>query len=624
MLTYAGVHAFYTIPLIIALTFVLRRYVYVATEVNKITLLSTIAFTYTMFWDNYIVAMGAWTYPPERVLAVIGYVPVEEYAFFIIQTAITSLACLAISRWDLQVLHLKPATRIVRVAPIALFLITTATGFAFAIPQSKTFYVGALLAWTGPVLALQWWVAGPFIWSYRHKATLAIVVPTLYLWWVDHTAIKHGVWEISNSGTLGILVTPYLPIEEALFFFIVNCMIIFGLLAIDRTLTILRLEEAKIGGRGDRVAPFHSLKEQNGAIMEKWTVLDEVKTWIRYTLMHESAFDLRDISNYLTLEEYVKDISPALTWPIKLLPQMLREDALTLHGLYIVLHNIENAKSSETKKLKSLHSLNKFMEGCYSPCTSATAHQSRLEISLEILRDEIDTLVPIAILNATMYIFARRIVATVPFSCFSDLIAGYEMSITHQRVVNEQDLIAFSNAKAGPIGRAMVYLMNRYSTVQQGGLKKIVDVVNDPYVQPSITQMTIASKLAISWHLKFLAHGLKVSQKEGGRTVEQHHIPQDWLSEMCPTDSFSNSFIQIEEKKTEIRSRHSADGGDKPHCILATVVEASKKEVTVMIRESYLELASRNADEAEEFGWTTVPWYFQDAFNHALRKIRAP
>ncbi len=47
---------------------------------------------------------GIWYYPPGRVLATIGWVPVEEYAFFILQTTATTLWFLAaLERDTLQV-----------------------------------------------------------------------------------------------------------------------------------------------------------------------------------------------------------------------------------------------------------------------------------------------------------------------------------------------------------------------------------------------------------------------------------------------------------------------------------------------------------------------------------------
>jgi lycopene cyclase domain-containing protein len=57
--------------------------------------LALLALAYTTPWDNYLVYKGIWSYPPGRVMATIGWVPIEEYMFFVIQTALTSLWFLA-------------------------------------------------------------------------------------------------------------------------------------------------------------------------------------------------------------------------------------------------------------------------------------------------------------------------------------------------------------------------------------------------------------------------------------------------------------------------------------------------------------------------------------------------
>ncbi len=50
------------------------------------------ALIYTTPWDNYLVATRVWYYDPRLVLNIIfGYVPLEEYLFFILQTLLAGL-----------------------------------------------------------------------------------------------------------------------------------------------------------------------------------------------------------------------------------------------------------------------------------------------------------------------------------------------------------------------------------------------------------------------------------------------------------------------------------------------------------------------------------------------------
>jgi lycopene cyclase domain len=56
-----------------------------------IPIVCLIAFTYTTPWDNYLVAQEVWWYGANRVVGTIGYVPVEEYMFFVLQPILTGL-----------------------------------------------------------------------------------------------------------------------------------------------------------------------------------------------------------------------------------------------------------------------------------------------------------------------------------------------------------------------------------------------------------------------------------------------------------------------------------------------------------------------------------------------------
>ena len=61
------------------------------------------ALMYTTPWDNYLVATRVWYYDTARVWnVVLGYVPLEEYLFFILQVILTSLITLRLMRRSLR------------------------------------------------------------------------------------------------------------------------------------------------------------------------------------------------------------------------------------------------------------------------------------------------------------------------------------------------------------------------------------------------------------------------------------------------------------------------------------------------------------------------------------------
>ncbi len=58
-----------------------------------------VAVAYTTPWDNYLVASGVWTYDAHLVQGlVLGWVPIEEYTFFVLQSIFTGLILYAFLR----------------------------------------------------------------------------------------------------------------------------------------------------------------------------------------------------------------------------------------------------------------------------------------------------------------------------------------------------------------------------------------------------------------------------------------------------------------------------------------------------------------------------------------------
>lgn len=105
--------------------------------------------------------------------------------------------------------------------------------------EEKT-YLGLILVWALPFLLLLWSLAYQFVVRLPTACTaLPIALPTLYLWIVDTLALKRGTWVIESGTKTGLTLWPGLEIEEALFFLLTNCLIVFGLIAFDNAVAIL-------------------------------------------------------------------------------------------------------------------------------------------------------------------------------------------------------------------------------------------------------------------------------------------------------------------------------------------------------------------------------------------------
>ena len=168
---------------------------------RTLLLFPLIPLIYTTPWDNYLVFKEVWYYPPQRVLGRILYVPYEEYAFFLLQTLMTSLLLYALLRRG------GPARVSVHPWLTRWGLSGLWLGVAFAgvvmLRSEPTFYLGLILAWAAPVLAGLSAFGGDLVLGRPRLFWWATLPPTLYLWATDLFAIHAGIWGISKRYTLG-------------------------------------------------------------------------------------------------------------------------------------------------------------------------------------------------------------------------------------------------------------------------------------------------------------------------------------------------------------------------------------------------------------------------------------
>lgn len=227
-LTYVGFHLVFTVPPILAVAafLLVRHRSTLLAMLPGIALISVVAVIYTTPWDNYLVFKEVWAYGPDRVLGTIGYVPLEEYAFFVLQTILTGL----LLGWRIAVTG-QPTRATVRPAlrwTVGLGLVTISVLGVTALFNEATLYFGLITFWAFPVLALQWFVGAGFLVGSGRLWIPIVLGATIYLASADAVAIASGTWAISTRYTTGLSIGS-LPFEEGLFFFVTNLLVGWGL-----------------------------------------------------------------------------------------------------------------------------------------------------------------------------------------------------------------------------------------------------------------------------------------------------------------------------------------------------------------------------------------------------------
>ena len=123
--------------------------------IAAIAITALVAVIYTTPWDNYLVASGVWGYPRSQVSGVIlGYVPLEEYLFFVLQTVLTSLGLIWVAGRSRRA-ESGPPARLRLWAALPLLMLWVIACAALAGPWGPWRYSVLLLAWALPPILIQ-------------------------------------------------------------------------------------------------------------------------------------------------------------------------------------------------------------------------------------------------------------------------------------------------------------------------------------------------------------------------------------------------------------------------------------------------------------------------------------
>jgi len=205
-----------------------------------------IALIYTTPWDNYLVATNVWWYDPELVTGiVIGWVPIEEYTFFLLQPILAGLWVFFL-RNRMTIEEDPGSTQSRRNWVIGLGLIWLIVAAILLFRWRPGTYLALELIWALPPIMLQFGFGADILWKYRRLLLFAVAPMTLYLSGADTLAISHGTWTIDPAQSLPILLGGILPVEEFLFFFLTNTLCIFGitlLMAVESRERFVRFRE---------------------------------------------------------------------------------------------------------------------------------------------------------------------------------------------------------------------------------------------------------------------------------------------------------------------------------------------------------------------------------------------
>lgn len=86
-------------------------------------------------------------------------------------------------------------------------------------------YLGMLLPWALPIIALQWVIGRSTLWRRLPIIAVTVAITTAYLSAADAVAISQGIWTIHGDRIIRLRLGA-VPVEEILFFLLTNLMVV--------------------------------------------------------------------------------------------------------------------------------------------------------------------------------------------------------------------------------------------------------------------------------------------------------------------------------------------------------------------------------------------------------------
>lgn len=451
-LSYRTFHLQWTLPLCLAL-YLLNRPFLTKLDYAKLTLLPAIAFVWTTPWDNVIVKNHAWFYRRHCVWFTVGYVPIEEYFFFVIQSIMTTLWCSFVTRWRLPNLYIsrlpstKPRVALSNVAVVTATALFTA-GLWISRPSSHSYYFGMIVWWASVPLGLLTWGAIDFIaamgfWAGSLPFVISVMAPSVYLWCSDIYALRRGTWHINERTSLNVFPIPDLPVEEMLFFVVTNTILVTACFTFDRCAAICRSKTA-----GTALSP---------SFLPLNTFTTYKNLWLAFIRSDyapsDEALQARDIRTSLrVLSKASKSFSAASL----LLPWDLRTDLGCLYAFCRVADDLVDdeglALSVKKSNLQTVHAV---IDCVYETGSIQSVHK---RVKHTLAQSSIDPQTQSSVLASASSI--APLTRYIPKRLWLEMLSGYSTDLDFQhpetakrtRFASMADLVEYSQCVAGVVG----------------------------------------------------------------------------------------------------------------------------------------------------------------------------
>ena len=229
-MTYLRFHLIFNLPILILLAALTGTVPWTTGEGEALGLVLLAVMIFTTPWDNLAAKWGIWGFPREKYSLRIGYLPVEEYAFFLLHSANVMLAVRALFHFvpDWQIgleTEIGKWTLICLAASLIPWAFIAAQLYGLRRKVGPRVNYAIHLAWFLPVIYAQWILAPPLFWGHAGLLVLVTAAFGIYYTLADLVAVRAGTWFFDEKQITGMKLGGILPWEEIAFFFLTSLLV---------------------------------------------------------------------------------------------------------------------------------------------------------------------------------------------------------------------------------------------------------------------------------------------------------------------------------------------------------------------------------------------------------------
>lgn len=229
-MTYLRFHLIFNLPLLIVLGAISGSERWTTGEMAATGWVFLAVLLFTTPWDNFAAKRGIWGFPREKYTLKIGYLPVEEYVFFLLQSANVMLAIRALF-YRLPILRTELPTTLTFttlffvVASLVPWLIIAAQLRRVRRRAGPRVNYALHLCWFLPVIYIQWIIAPILFLSEAGLLAGVTLAFGIYYTLADLVAVRVGTWFFDENQITGVKLRGILPWEEIAFFFLTSLLV---------------------------------------------------------------------------------------------------------------------------------------------------------------------------------------------------------------------------------------------------------------------------------------------------------------------------------------------------------------------------------------------------------------